>query len=134
MRLINIAFLLGILSGLIACQRSSPYEAEAVAEPSVKWSADMQAVADGTARFAFDLYGKLREQPGNLFFPPYSAHTALTMTATGARGSTREQMVKVLHLPADERSALAAGDLARHYARPRKDLELSVASALWGQT
>ena len=28
---------------------------------------------------------------------------------------------------------LASGDLARFYAHPRKDYELSVANALWGQ-
>jgi predicted dehydrogenase len=74
----------------------------------------MQAVADGNNKFALDLYAKLREpEKGNLFFSPYSAHTALAMTATGARGTTRDQMVKVLHLPADEQKALASGDLGR---------------------
>src|SRR5262245_51328053 len=101
--------------------------------PPPPWTDDMQAVADGNNRFALDLYAKLREEPGNLFFSPYSAHTALAMTATGARGNTRAQMVKVLHLPADEQKALASGDLGKFYAHPRKDFELSVGNALWGQ-
>ena len=41
-------------------------------------------------------------------------------------------MLKVLHLPDDDRM-LASGDLGRFYAHPRKDFELSVANALWGQ-
>src|SRR4051794_21541325 len=102
--------------------------------PPVEWSADMQAVADGHNRFALDLYSKLVEkEKGNVFYSPYSVHTALAMTATGAKGNTRDQMVKVLHLPADEEKALTAGDLGRYYAHPRKDFELSVANALWGR-
>jgi serpin B len=93
----------------------------------------MQLVADGNNRFAFDLYAQLRQKEGNLFFSPYSAHTALAMTATGARGKTRDEMLKVLHLPDDDRKMLASGDLAGFYAHPRRDFELSVANAIWGQ-
>jgi serpin B len=94
----------------------------------------MQAVADGHNQFAFDLYAKLRDQEkGNLFFSPYSAHTALAMTATGAKGTTRAEMVKVLHLPADETKAAASGELGQFYAHPRMDFELAVANALWAQ-
>lgn len=104
------------------------------ADPPPAWTDDMQSVADGNNKFALDLYAKLRdEQKGNIFFSPYSAHTALAMTATGARGTTRDEMVKVLHLPADEKKAAASGDLGRFYAHPRKEYELSVANALWGQ-
>ncbi|QJW95892.1 serpin family protein [Frigoriglobus tundricola] len=118
---------LGVLSGLTGCRAKDP-------GPPVPWSADMQAVADGNNQFAFDLYAKLCDrEKGNLFFSPYSAHTALAMTATGARGTTRDEMVAVLHLPTDEQQVAAAGDLARYYAHPRKDYELSVANAIWGQ-
>ena len=101
--------------------------------PPPPWTDDMQVIADGNNRFAFDLYAQLRQKEGNLFFSPYSAHTALAMTATGARGKTRDEMVKVLHLPDDDQRMLASGDLAGFYAHPRKDFELSVANALWGQ-
>ena len=106
--------------------------ATAADEPPA-WSDDMQAVADGNNQFALELYGKLRGEKGNIIFSPYSVHIALAMTATGAKGTTREQMVKVLHLPTDDAKALAAGDLGRFYAQPRKTYELAVANALWGQ-
>src|SRR5262249_50892498 len=77
--------------------------------PPPDWTAEMQTISDANNQFAFDLYAKMREQPGNLFFSPYSAHTALSMTATGAKGNTREQMVKVLHLADDDAKMLAAG-------------------------
>jgi serpin B len=53
------------------------------------------------------------------------------MAATGAKGNTRDQMVKTLHLP--EGKMLASGDIGRYYGHPRKDFELSVANALWGR-
>jgi serpin B len=93
----------------------------------------MRAVADGNNRFAFDLFARLRTEPGNLFFSPYSIHAALAMTADGANGATRDEMTKVLHLPADRAKGLAAGDLGRFYTRPGRPYELAVANALWGQ-
>ena len=99
----------------------------------VPWSDDLQAVADGNNSFACDLYARLRDGKGNLFLSPYSIHTALAMTATGTKAATRDQMTKVLHLPADEAKALASGDLGRFYAAGGKPYELSVANALWGQ-
>ena len=130
--------------GLAGCLRSNgvtpdlspdPVPDRPADAPPPEWSADMQTVADGNNQFALDLYAKLRgeEKGKNVFFSPYSVHTALSMTATGAKGNTRDEMVKVLHLPADEAKALATGDLGRFYAHPRTSYELSVANALWGQ-
>ena len=50
-----------------------------------------------------------------------------------AKSATRDQMAKVLHLPADEAKALASGDLGRFYGHPRKEYELAVGNAVWGQ-
>lgn len=123
-----LLLVLGVLSGLTGCRANDP------GPPPVPWSADMQAVADGNNQFTFDLYAKLRDrEKGNLFFSPYSAHTALAMTAIGARGATRDEMVAVLHLPTGEQHAAAAGDLTRYFAHPRKAFELSIANAIWGQ-
>jgi serpin B len=95
----------------------------------------MQPIADANNRFALDLYGRLRQdKTGNLFLSPYSIHTALAMTTTGAKGATRDEMAKVLHLPAEPDKALAAGDLGRFYGGGRKEYELAVANALWGQS
>src|SRR5688572_30054969 len=131
MQRLLLGLVLGVLFGLTGCGGCNSPDP---GPPPVEWSAEMQTIAGGNNHFALDLYGKLREKPGNLFFSPYSAHTALAMTATGARGTTRDQMVQVLHLPADEQKMLASGDLGRYYAHPRKDFELSVANALWGLT
>jgi serpin B len=99
--------------------------------PPPSWSADLQAAADGVNRFTFDLYAKLRGEPGSVFASPFSVATAFAMLADGANGPTRDELLKTLHLPA---AVAAAGDLGRYYAAGGKPYELSVANALWGQT
>lgn len=49
--------------------------------------------------FAFELYKKLAEKEGNIFFSPYSISAALSMTIEGANGPTAEQMASVLQIP-----------------------------------
>ena len=97
----------------------------------------MDDVIPGNNRFAFDLYARLHDRPGNLFFSPYSISTALAMTSLGARGQTALEMARTLHLPADPKALEAgfAGLFAgiggagneRHY-------QLATANALWGQS
>jgi len=98
-------------------------------------------IVEGSNKFAFALYGKLREEKGNLFFSPYSISTVLAMTYAGARGETQAQMAKVLYFPV---IALDANQTQFHEAFGQiiKDIntrgdkeayELVVANALWGQ-
>ncbi len=123
-----------LATGLVGCGLGGSEPVPDPGPPPVEWSADMQAIADANNRFALDLYGKLRDsEKGNIFFSPYSVHTALGMTEPGARGATREQMVSVLHLPADEQKRLASGDICRYYSHPRAGVSLAVANAVWGQ-
>jgi serpin B len=91
---------------------------------------------EGNNAFAFDLYARLRDQPGNLFFSPYSISTALAMTYAGARGETAAEMARVLHFPADQNALHPAYrelimELNGH-GLPR-DYQLVVANALWGR-
>jgi serpin B len=112
-----------------------------------------EVVAEGNNRFALELYAKLREQEGNLFFSPYSISTALAMTYAGALGETEAQMARVMHFPAGPKviSKDYDGPIQQGWDQERfhsafgaiiKDLnakgekgnyELSVANALWGQ-
>jgi len=85
--------------------------------------------------FALELYGRLREQKGNLFFSPFSISTALSMTSAGARGATLEEMNNTLHLPAPETLHPALGRLLSDMNSPtrKKQYQLNTANALWGQ-
>ena len=89
-------------------------------------------MATATAAFGCDLFAKLRDKAGNLFFSPLSIETALAMTSAGARGETLAEMDKVLHLPAGR--ATRRRRLLRA-CRPAPDAkyELAIANALWGQ-
>ena len=60
-------------------------------------SAETQSVVTANNAFALDLYQKLKDQPGNLFFSPYSISAALAMTSAGARGQTEMEMTNALH-------------------------------------
>ena len=103
---IIVLLAVGGTGGWYAWMNLREWNADRKFSPPPEWSGDMQVVADGNNRFALDLYAKLVEnEKGNVFFSPYSVHSALAMTSTGARGNTRDEMFRDLYLP-DERDLL----------------------------
>jgi len=101
-------------------------------------SNDTKEAVVGNTDFAFDLYGKLKDNDpnGNLFFSPYSISTALSMTYAGARGNTEKQMAETLHftLP-NQRLYPAFGALQKQLIQEDKSCgyRLLLANALWLQ-
>jgi serpin B len=97
-------------------------------------AADRTAVTLGNNAFAVALYGRLRNQSGNLFFSPESISTALAMAYAGARGDTASQMAKTLHytLPPAKLHP-AVGALLSDLNAAHQDYQLSLANALWAQ-
>ena len=99
---------------------------------------DTAVIVKGNSEFAFDLYAKLKDKPGNLFFSPYSISTALAMTYAGAAGNTRQQMAATLHftpsVPAQEFHRLfgQVGETLNRQGQ-QGDYQLSIANALWLQ-
>lgn len=85
-------------------------------------------------QFAFELYAQLRKQEsGNLFCSPANIATALAMTYAGARGSTAEEMARVLHFAPSTESFHA--EYGRKLAALRSDepgRSLRLANRLWG--
>jgi serpin B len=128
-------FQAGILLGLAACVGV----ATAAAPPRSATTAMKKRAVAGNTRFAWDLYGKLRQQKGNLFLSPFNVSTALAMTSTGARGQTLAQMEKALHLPEQERLHPGLSALLRGLTRPtgraggERAFQLHVANAVWAQ-
>ena len=105
-------------------------------------NADLPALVTGNNAFAWDLYQKLAQQEGNLFYSPYSISLALAMTYAGARDATEEQMARTMHytLPQDRlHPAFNNLDLTlaqRGQGAKGKDgqgFRLNIANALWGQ-
>jgi serpin B len=132
MKAMRCGFILAVVIGSAAC-------CFGVDMPAAKEKTE-EVVVEGNNRFAVELYAKLREQKGNLFFSPYSVSAALAMTYAGARGETEAQMAKVLHFPSQkagdqEQFHSAFGAIIKDLnARGEKGkYELIVANALWGQ-
>lgn len=51
--------------------------------------------------FSTDLYNQLKTDNTNIFFSPYSIHSALSIAYAGARGKTEQEMAQVLHISQD---------------------------------
>jgi serine protease inhibitor len=94
---------------------------------------DLTAVVKGNNAFAFDLYTKLVNPTGNLFFSPYSISAALAMTYAGARGETARQMEQALHFGGAAGLHPGFAKLMRQFNTAGKSYQLAVANALWGQ-
>lgn len=97
---------------------------------------EVAGVVEGSNQFAFDLYGRLRADHGNLFFSPTSIATALSMTYAGAKGDTAAQIVKTLHfeMPKEELEAAMRALLASWKSNEKQQgFELKVANRLWAQ-
>jgi serpin B len=92
-------------------------------------------VANNTA-FAFQLYTQLKNQePGNLFFSPYSLSIALAMTSAGARHRTAQQIAQVLHFPSSspEKIHPLFAQLQQGINQAQQHIKIQVANALWGE-
>ena len=95
---------------------------------------ELDLVVQGNTAFALDLYGKLRQAEGNLFFSPYSLSTALAMTYAGARGDTAAQMAEALHFhlePDRLHPAFAGLQNGLNAIQAQGDILLRIANALW---
>ncbi len=103
---------------------------------------DAADLVAGNRDFAFDLYQALREEPGNLFYSPYSISLALAMTYAGARGETESQMASTLNFVLSQKSLHPAFnqldlELASRgegvAGKDDKSFRLNIANAIWGQ-
>jgi len=103
---------------------------------------DQEALVEGNTVFAMDLYQQLREEPGNLFYSPYSISLALAMTYAGARGQTEAEMAEVMRYPLSQEALHPAFNALDQVLASRKidpqagmgrGFQLNIANALWGQ-
>jgi serpin B len=108
--------------------------ADALKQIGGQTNSDLSALVNGNNQFAFDLYGRLRAEPGNLFFSPSSISTALAMTYGGARAETATQMADVLHFDlAQDRLDTAFAALLDRLGVTKQGIEVRIANRLWGQ-
>ncbi len=103
---------------------------------------DAEALIEGNAAFAMELYQQLRGETGNLFYSPYSISLALAMTYAGARGQTEAEMAKVMRYTLSQDALHPAfnaldQELASQAIDPQagmgKGFQFNIANSLWGQ-
>jgi serpin B len=102
----------------------------------IEVGAEVGPAVQANNELALDLYGELRQKPGNLAFAPYSISAALAMTYAGARGNTEAQMARTLHFSVSQEElhrAFAALQARVDAVQARGDVRLLVANALWPQ-
>ncbi|WP_437726396.1 serpin family protein [Sorangium sp. So ce861] len=103
---------------------------------------DKTALVSGNSAFALDLYQQLREEPGNVFYSPYSISTALAMTWAGAKGETETAMAGTLRFELGQDKLHPAFNWIDQELESRgqgaqgadgEGFRLNVVNALWGQ-
>lgn len=129
-----IAALLAVASTGVGARAGSslPRQAGGATRPV----ADVETLVSGNSAFAVDLYRRLGEGEGNLFFSPYSISTVLAMAYAGARENTEKEMAGTLHFSLEQDKLHPA--FVRFQAQLKKiqqagDIDLYVANSLWPQ-
>ncbi|MEO0051383.1 MAG: serpin family protein [candidate division WOR-3 bacterium] len=96
-----------------------------------------ELLAAAKNRFGFALVNELAAvQPAeNLLISPYSIATALTMTATGAAGETKNVILKTLSLSGIRTEELNAGEknLLDSLITARRNITLEIANSIWAR-
>ncbi len=92
----------------------------------------------GNNTFAFELYSRLKSNPGNLFFSPYSISAALVMPYAGSGGATKSQFQSVMHYLAQDQNLFEAfAALNQTFSTPSftgpNETRLFIANSLWLQ-
>jgi serpin B len=110
--------------------RSTPPATEVRARPT-----GSDAFAEDNNSFALPLFEQLRHSPGNLFFSPFSIHTALAMAHFGAKGETAAQMSEVLRisLSGDEPHGALSDIIGRLNRADRGEYGILEANSLWAR-
>jgi serpin B len=99
-------------------------------------SPTIEALVKGNNAFALELYQKLKDKEGNIFFSPYSVSTALAMTYAGARDNTAAQMAEALHFTLGQQylhPAFASLEARLNGIQEAGSVLLNVANSLWPQ-
>jgi serpin B len=124
-----------LVLGCAAKSPVRPLDARAERQIAPEARAEVASVVAGSNRFAFEIYGRLRATPGNLFLSPISIATAFGMVQAGARGETEREIAGVFHFPAADRLHPAFGALRGSLDRGGRlgNYELRTANGAWIQ-
>ncbi|HYB12445.1 MAG TPA: serpin family protein [Myxococcota bacterium] len=89
-------------------------------------------LAERNNRFGLELMARLHREGQNLFLSPLSVSSALQMTSGAARGETRTEMVRTMHV--EELDLPAANRALIDLSLAPTDSTLALANSLWGNS
>ena len=121
-----------LLAGCFSCCTDSPIIDPAPLTLPAPTPEQRDAFARSNNAFAIDLFGKLRNEKGNLAFSPASISMALAMTYGGARNETAAEMARVMRFN-DSIHEGASRVLGEWNDPERESYELHVANRLFGE-
>lgn len=131
----RVAWVAGVLSagGMLTWAVADSFDSQ---PRSFSPAPAVRAVVAGNTALALEVYGKLKDQPGNVFFAPLSLSTGLGLVHAGARGQTERELARAAHftLPQAELHP-AFRVLTERVANLQRGSRLNLHSvnALWGQ-
>jgi serpin B len=99
---------------------------------------DVMKQAESINNFAVAMYRQLKDEGKNLFFSPYSITAALAMTAAGANGNTKQQILDALQVTlqgvAFDQAMSAIDQSIMSHADATAGLTLKVVNSAWLQS
>lgn len=116
-------------------------EQQRITNPQLS-TGEIEDLVAGNTDFALDLYQQVHDEPGNLFYSPFSISIALAMAYAGARNETAQQIEDTLHFTLDQDGLHNAfnfldRELADREVNPGYNADdgfkLRVTNAIWGQ-
>lgn len=140
MNKLHLISILSILVILSSCKTRKNDTADQVVIPPAEVKTPEKAIqnysiVDGMNLFAFEMYKEIAESK-NQVFSPFSISTALAMTYAGAEGNTKKEFIEVMHFQEDQQAFNSAFHqiISDIESAQNKDLQLSIANALWPQS
>lgn len=146
LRIAALGFATGALGGCARPEVANEPAVQQVTAPSTRPSVDedqIRSYIHETNGFGLDLFRTMVEESpeSNLLISPISVSGALAMTWAGARGETESQMQEVLRFPHDQQNLhptvgafqFDLDEVNEVETDEEKEVELSVANALWGE-
>ena len=98
--------------------------------------AELDVLVAGNSAFAFDMYGRVCEGQGNVFFSPHSISVCMAMTYAGAEGETEAQMAETMRFDLGEdriHPAFNRLDMILDGYNSKK-VRVGIVNDMWGQT
>lgn len=131
-RLMVLITLLLFIVSIEAVLRQRTNSNKKIQPKAPEFASSVQPLVDSQMDFAFAMYDQLVKPQENLFFSPFSIHTALSMTYEGARNATASEMADVLRLDPDSADRLAATSALSGYLMQKRDgCVMKIANGIW---